>query len=215
MIREIVHNALRKDILCCRLRPGTNLFEQTLASRFSVSKSPVRDALQRLEREGLVIVQPRYGYRVAPLSLEEAKDMFSLRRYLETICVKQAVKTASDEQLRVLDDFKTYIGDSQEDFIRYNSAFHVCTSELSGNKRLAQVSQNLIEHMERLIYLSVDNTDQKSTGKLVDEHVNIINAICARNGPLASRLTKAHIVQAERRVIGALEWLSVAPNNDQ
>ena len=71
LLRVDIHEKLREEILACRLSPGADLREQELASRFQVSKSPVRDALLRLEREQLVTIAPRQGYRVAPISLSD------------------------------------------------------------------------------------------------------------------------------------------------
>ena len=77
LLRETIYDALRADILKLKLPPGTEIREAELASRFEVSKSPVRDALMRLERESLVITTPRQGYRVAPVSLADVQDMFT------------------------------------------------------------------------------------------------------------------------------------------
>src|SRR5687768_13968406 len=76
LLREKVYDQLRADMIACRLAPGTEIRESELALRFGVSKSPVRDALMRLEREGLVITLPRQGYRVAPVSVADVQDMF-------------------------------------------------------------------------------------------------------------------------------------------
>src|SRR5882757_9697413 len=83
LLRESAYAQLRAEILSCELPPGAEIREAELAARFQVSKSPVRDALMRLEREGLVITIPRQGYRVAPISLADVQDMFHLRGVLE------------------------------------------------------------------------------------------------------------------------------------
>ena len=75
LLRDNVYENLRSDILTCRLAPGDDMREQELAERYSVSRQPVREALLRLEREHLVTVQPRQGYRVNPISLSDARDL--------------------------------------------------------------------------------------------------------------------------------------------
>ena len=75
LLRENVYESLRSDILTCRLAPGDDMREQELAERYAVSRQPVREALLRLEREHLVTVQPRQGYRVNPISLSDARDL--------------------------------------------------------------------------------------------------------------------------------------------
>ena len=103
LLRETVYEQLRADMISCKLAPGAEIREAELAARFDMSKSPVRDALMRLEREGLVITLPRQGYRVAPVSLSDVLDMFHLRAALERACIERIVLRASDEQLKSLD----------------------------------------------------------------------------------------------------------------
>ena len=79
LLRENVYEMLRSDILACRLAPGDDMREQELAERYAVSRQPVREALLRLEREHLVTVQPRQGYRVNPISLSDARDLLRFR----------------------------------------------------------------------------------------------------------------------------------------
>ena len=79
LLRENVYEKLRADILSCQLAPGDDMREQELAERYAVSRQPVREALLRLEREHLVTVQPRQGYRVNPISLADARDLLRFR----------------------------------------------------------------------------------------------------------------------------------------
>lgn len=209
LIREDVCQALRHDILHCTLRPGVELREQELAARFGVSKSPVRDALLRLEREGLVVVVPRQGYRVAPVSVSDARDMFGLRSVLESANVMTASRSAGDASLAGLDAFRSLA--AGENFIDYNRRFHSALARCTGNARMAEVTCNLIEHMDRLIYISVGAVKGHDPQQLVDEHAAIIAAVQARNGRLARRLAQSHIERAEKRVIDALEWTVVGP----
>src|ERR1700754_3432781 len=105
-LSQNVYHALKRDILECKLLPNSDLREQLLAQRFVVSKSPVREALLRLEQERLVTVAPRQGYRVAPLSLEDAREMFELRKVLEAACAEAATAGASAETLAGLDGYR-------------------------------------------------------------------------------------------------------------
>src|ERR1700760_4031693 len=123
LLRDNVYESLRADILSCRLAPGDDMREQELAERYAVSRQPVREALLRLEREHLVTVQPRPGYRVNPISLSDARDLLGFRRALEPACVAEAIEDASDKSLKSLDDFRRFKGD-HEQFITYNRAFH-------------------------------------------------------------------------------------------
>src|SRR5271163_898387 len=123
LLRDNVYDSLRADILSCRLAPGYDMREQELAERYAVSRQPVREALLRLEREHLVTVQPRQGYRVSPISLADARDLLRFRLALEPACVAEAIAHASEDELKRLDQFRRFSGD-HEDFIAYNRAFH-------------------------------------------------------------------------------------------
>ena len=163
LLRETVYDQIRADILSLRLAPGAEMREADLAARFEVSKSPVRDALMRLEREGLVITLPRQGYRVAPVSLSDVQDMFHLRIALERACMERIVRQASDEQLASLEPFRRFERDAWAGgFIDYNRAFHRKLAEIAGNPRMRDQLNNLIDQMERVVLMSVNKATQNS-----------------------------------------------------
>src|SRR6201992_1156804 len=123
LLRDNVYESLRSDILACRLAPGEDIRERGRAERYAVSRQPVREALLRLEREHLVTVQPRQGYRLNPISLSDARDLLQFRLVLEPACVAEAIESASDAVLEALDEFHLFSGD-HESFITYNRGFH-------------------------------------------------------------------------------------------
>lgn len=211
-LRQNIYEALKSDILRCELPPNSKLHEQLLAERFSVSKSPVREALLRLQQERLVSVLPRQGYRVAPVSLEDAREMFQLRRVLEAGCVELAAATASAETLDALVVYRTFAGpDDRDAFVEYNRAFHCAICRASGNERMARMAIELTEQMERVIRFSVSTIPAKERSELVIEHAAIIDALIARDRRKASRLVKEHISDAEKRVVSGLAYAAVHP----
>src|SRR5207237_8473664 len=135
LLRDNVYENLRSDILNCRLAPGDDMREQELAERYAVSRQPVREALLRLEREHLVTVQPRQGYRVNPISLADARDLLRFRLALEPACVAEAIENADDDVLKALNRFRRFSGD-HEKFIAYYHAFHFAPAPSSANRRL-------------------------------------------------------------------------------
>ncbi len=209
MLREDIYTALRNEILTCELPPGAELREQELASRFDVSKSPVRESLQLLVREGLVSVVPRQGYRVMPISLSDAQDMFAFRQVLELACVTEAVRSATDSQLRSLGAFRQFNSAEHGDFISYNRVFHCELARCSGNSRMSRATCDLIEQMDRLVRLSVNTIRGRDPKRLIEEHAAIIDAVQARNAKLTLNLLKAHTAAAEKRLTSALEWAAV------
>ncbi|WP_027551624.1 GntR family transcriptional regulator [Bradyrhizobium sp. Cp5.3] len=204
LLRENIYDLLRADILACRLAPGDEMREQDLAERYSVSRQPVRDALLRLQREHLVTVQPRQGYRVTPISLADARDLLRFRLALEPACVAEAIESAPDSVLKSLDEFRRFSG-SHEDFIAYNRGFHTALAHASGNRRMAAALCDLIGQADRLVRVSVSNLRGHDPAKLVAEHVALIEAMQRREVRTATRIIKAHIAATEKRVLPALK----------
>ena len=132
--------------------------------------------------------------------------MFQLRLVLEDACVAAAIRDATDEDLERLDEFRAYDGgDDQSAFIRYNTRFHTAIADCSANARMAEVTRNLIEHMDRLVLMSlaVDRSHGRDHERLVKEHRTIIDTIQNRDKRRARQLTKRHIGSAEKRVMTA------------
>jgi len=199
-----IYDFLRRGILMCELPPGRELREQELAQQFDVSKSPVREALQLLVSEGLVIVIPRQGYRVSPISLRDANEMFAFRQALELACISEAVKNASNDDLKALDRFREFDGDYENEFITYNRDFHCSLARCSNNGRMARTTCELIEETERLVRMSVAAVRPKAH-KFVEEHNDIISALQARDSRRSVSLLKAHVSAAVKRFSTALE----------
>jgi DNA-binding GntR family transcriptional regulator len=207
LLRETIYDQLRADILQLRLPPGTEMREAELAARFEVSKSPVRDALMRLEREALVITSPRQGYRVATVSLADVQDMFHLRAALERACMERIVRQASAEQLTTLEPFRSFNADDWNgSFIEYNRAFHGTLAHLAANVRMRDQLGELVDQMERVVLMSVNKVRQGSgnTQSLVDEHCRMIDALQERQARRAERLAEQHITLAGKRVYDAI-----------
>jgi DNA-binding GntR family transcriptional regulator len=204
LLRDNVYESLRSDILTCRLAPGDDMREQELAERYAVSRQPVREALLRLEREHLVTVQPRQGYRVNPISLSDARDILQFRLVLEPACVAEAIESASDTVLKALDEFRLFSGD-HEAFITYNRAFHTALAHASGNRRMAASLCDLIGQADRLVRVSLANVKGHDPARLVAEHVALIEAMQRRDGRTASRIIKAHVAETAKRVLPALK----------
>ena len=210
LLRESVYDQLRAEILRCALAPGIDMREAELALRFGVSKSPVRDALMRLEREGLVITMPRQGYRVAPISMADVQDMFHLRAALERACMERIVRLASDAQLATLEVFRRFDSDAwPAGFVAYNRAFHRSLAELATNVRMRDQLGDLFDQMERAVLVSLDNVKKGNAASLVGEHCRIIDALQDRKLKQAERFAGQHIEAAAKRVIDAISRMAV------
>ena len=209
--REEIYEQIRQDILSCALAPGAPLFEGVLADTYAVSKSPIRDALSRLHAEKLVTVEPRKGYRVAPVSLLDARELFEFRALLEQHCALSAAAEASDEALAGLDRYRDLTQWGEDGFVAYNRAFHYAVLNLSPNRRIVEAAIDLIEQFDRLVQLSVTVFDNRNFQILLSEHQAIIDALQARDGRRAGKLLNQHVARAEKRVMRALTSASIQP----
>lgn len=196
---------MRRDILSCRLAPGAELREQDLALRFGTSKSPVRDAMQKLEREGLVEIAPRQGHRVAPVSMADAGDLIDLRQVLEAAALRLATERAAERDLMALDRFREGDTTSVRAFADYNRAFHSELARLSGNARIAAELARLMEGYERMCVLSLsDPSGPDWWARPLADHNAIIDALQARDAAQAQLASRRHAAWSEAAILRGL-----------
>jgi DNA-binding GntR family transcriptional regulator len=206
LIRHRVFGQLRTDIMSCDLQPGSQVREGALAEKYGVSKSPVREALQRLEFEGLVEIAPRQGHRITPISISDAEDILELREILEAAASRQIAEKASDADLAALDEFRSCDLSSLKAFARYNRDFHARISDLSGNQRQSDTMCSLMDNYERLCIVSLSSRHQeaKTMHKALDDHNAIIDALQKRDARTAARLSTKHIRKSHRQIMSGL-----------
>lgn len=207
LIRHRIYEQLRADILSCVLSPGLEFREGELAEKFGVSKSPIRDALQRLELEGLIEIAPRRGHRVAPISIADAEDILNLREILEAGALRTIVSQASDEELSALDRLREQDTSDIEAFTLYNREFHLELCRASGNRRLASSMEGLMENYDRLciVSLTAGRDKAESMSEALADHNTIIDALQARNAAAAVRASARHVRKSRDRVLRGLE----------
>lgn len=193
LLRDTVYKIIRSAILNCEFAPEQELREQILAEKYRVSRSPVRDALLRLEQENLVTVLPRQGYLVNAITLGDVQDFFALRLLIEPACAAGAARQ-DDDALRALDRFRTFAADDPllPKFVSMNNDFHFAVADLCGNRRMAVVASDLIEQSGRILLCKNPNFDNASAQRLMVEHRAIIDAIQAHDPEKASRLAYVH-----------------------
>lgn len=207
-LTDVAYDAIKRDILRVALPPGQQFTESQLSAELGLGKTPVREALARLQREELVEVMPRCGYRVAPLTLKDVQDIFALRILLEGEAVRLACKGKfSDEQLRRLEELCTitYDVDDPDAFtqaITDNTAFHVTLAEGSGNRRLVSSLLQVMEHMERVLHITIAATP----GHEIDEreHVDLLEAVLSGDGERARAVVQEQNRAWQERMIRLL-----------
>lgn len=212
-MRDGVYERLRKDILTCVFKPGSQIHEQDLAQRYAVSKSPIRDALLRLQEQQLVEVLPRKGYRIKSISVSDAREMYEMRSLLEQSCLRRAIEHATDEELKQLDRFLTVPRNIDlPAWIAYNRDFHIAIAQSSGNQRMARASIEVIEQFDRLTYTGISSLgDREALQHFVEEHSAIVRAMQSRDKRKACALAREHIENSRKRLLDRLAEMVVVP----
>lgn len=213
LVRGGVYERLRNDILTCMFRPGSQIHEQDLAQRYAVSKSPIRDALLRLQEQQLVEVLPRKGYRIKPISVSDAREMYEMRLLLEQSCLRRAIEHAPQEELKALDRFLSVPKNIDlPAWIAYNRDFHIAIALACGNQRMARASIEVIEQFDRLTYTGVSSLgDRDALQRFVDEHGAIVGAMQRRDKRKACALVREHIENSRKRLLDRLAEMMVVP----
>lgn len=203
-LREMVFESLREAIILGRLGPGERLMEIQLAEEMGVSRTPVREAIRKLELEGFVVMVPRKGAYVAGVSIKDIADVFEVRAALEGLAASLAAERITEEEMDELEEAIVKIS-GEEDFIQVvkgDSMFHELIYKASRNQRLIQIITHLQEQINRfrLTSLSVPGRLKIAVG----EHKKISEAICSRDVDLAHSLASEHMENAEQNLLNAI-----------
>ena len=206
-LREVVFNTLRKAILKGELKPGERLMEIALAERLGVSRTPVREAMRKLELEGLVVMIPRRGAQVANITEKDLNDVLEVRIALENLSIENACARMTEEQLAQLLDAarafeKTMADGNLVKLAEADVAFHEVIYQASDNRRLNQVLNNLREQIYRyrVEYLK----DEETRNLLVKEHEELYEAIRARDAALAQEISFRHIENQRKAIVRSI-----------
>lgn len=203
-LRDVVFNTLRKAILTGELKPGERLMEIHLANQLGVSRTPIREAIRKLELEGLVIMIPRRGAEVAQITEKSLKDVLEVRRALDALCAELACDRITQEEKLQLkaacDEFEkaTRTGDVTT-IAGADVKLHDIIVKATGNRRLIQLINNLSEQMYRYRFEYIKEEDQHNN--LVEEHRMIYDSIINNDKERAAKAAKLHIDNQEKSII--------------
>ena len=207
-LRDVVFKTLRQAILTGELQPGERLMEITLANRLGVSRTPVREAIHKLEQEGLVIMMPRRGAQVAQITKKDLIEVLEVRLGLEEMAVRFACERMTDEQLTELcqaaDEFSAAI--ERNDLTALAQAdekFHSLICRATGNDCLCGITNNLREQMYRYRIEHLKNHDARKN--LDGEHKAICAALEKRNAEEAQAILYSHIENQQQSIIQMLK----------
>lgn len=200
-LRGKAYTALKTLILRGRLKPGERLAEAELARRLGVSRTPLREALTRLEQDGLVIGKPHHGYVVIDLDATALLDLLDVREVLDVHAAIEAVHRASEhdldrlravmERIERLNDRESRPVEDIAEELELGLRIHEVIAEATGNRYLVETLARIYERLQLALWLEIlwidkwDNT--------VEEHRAIVDAVCRRDEAAAVEAAKAHV----------------------
>lgn len=201
-LAERVYAQIKQLIFDFVLLPGDRFSESDLANQVQVSRTPLRQALQRLQREGFLLVFPKSGWQVAPLDFDAFDQLYDLRILLET----HAVARLCEAEVRpVLDELAAVWlippGERAQAFLtvdRLDEAFHAALVRATGNDEMTRVHADITERIR--IIRRLDFTKPQRVEATYNEHATILRAITRRRADEAQRLLRAHIEHSKLEV---------------
>ena len=203
-LREVVYETLRDAISAEILPTGERLMEIQVAEELGVSRTPVREAIRRLEIEGLVVMIPRRGTYVANLSIRDINDVFEIREALESLAAGLAADRITDDELedmeRMLVEADEAVSAKDLDkVVEIDIRFHDMLYQASRNEKLTGILNNLREQTTRFRMISLSAPGRlKNT---LEEHRELVEALGNRDVAEASRAAQAHLANAEHTVL--------------
>ncbi len=195
-IRDIVYEQLRKAILEGTIKPGERIVENEYADMLNISRTPVREALRKLEIEGFVEYIPRKGVIVKGFSLKDIIEIFEIRKALECLAVKHVVENISDEEIEALKEIIKKMEeagkeDNYERIVDICQHFHQSILDASSMPRLQSMISTLQEYLERFKRVTLAKDTRRTSA--IKEHKEIMQAIIEKDVSKAEELTIKHI----------------------
>ncbi len=202
---EDVYAQLKQDIADFKLVPGDRFTEMELCDRIGVSRTPIRQALYRLQQEGYVEVFFRSGWRVLPFDFEKYEQLYDLRMVLESAAVQRLCEQRTDDMRKALQALELIwlapVAHRSQDGKQvgvWDEAFHCALVAAAGNHEMARVHRDITEKIR--IIRRMDFTQSQRLSATYDEHAEILKAIFAHRSDQACMLLRSHIGTSQSEV---------------
>lgn len=210
-LRDVVFHTLRQAILKGDLKPGERLMEIQLAKKLGVSRTPIREAIRKLELEGLVLMIPRKGAEVAEITEKNLRDVLEVRGALEKLAVQLACDQITKAQIRELREAagafrEALTSGNVTEIAEADEHFHDLINLATGNQKLIQLLNNLREQMYRYRVEYLKN--ESVYPQLLTEHDSLIRAIEKRQREQAAEIVCRHIENQAEAISGTIRTKS-------
>jgi len=193
--KSMIYKKMRRSIIMGHRQSAERLNVESIAQEYNTSVMPVRDALQMLSHEGLVVIKPRSGYFVTTITLKQLRDLLDVRRILELSAIERAALRISPEQIQELETVHAgYTGDDDESYDRYtdeNRKFHYLLARAGGNNELADLVAKLHDQLARFMVMRRAGKTMENTHKRIVEALNSHDTETARQA-LLDDIDRAH-----------------------
>ncbi len=195
-LRDVVFETLKEAILTGKLEPKERLMEIKLADQLGVSRTPVREAIRKLELEGLVIMEPRKGAYVSDISFKDIIDTLEVREALETFAVKLAIEKNTVEEISEIEalnkSFKeAYKNKDIEKMVEFDTKIHSAILNLSDNSKLISFMEELNEIMQRFRLIFFNETYNPE--RIDEEHQEVMKALKNKDIERAQEAMRQHL----------------------
>lgn len=202
---EIIYKKLLDDILKGGFYQGQRLIEKELIDRYKISKTPLREALIKLERVGLVQKNINRGFLIKRILRKDAEEIYELREIIDGFSVRKITEDITEEKIqkieKIIHDMELCIRDKKTDkYIKHDKYFHTVLNKLSGNKRLIEIMQNLNYQISILLKTSI-KLPERGINVSFSEHKMIFKAILNKNSIKAEEVAKKHIRKTKKAVL--------------
>lgn len=199
LLRDQIYHNIKRDILSGVYKPGEQLSANQLAEHYQISATPVREALNALEQEGLVNVIPRIGFFVSQITVQDIRSMYDYRIILEGASAEMAARYITDEELQALaqipSDYVTGDNESYLEYLENNREFHLSVARASHNHYLVKAVAMMLDQTQRLVFLGIASTQH--TDEILQAHPRLVEALTRRD-PIAAREIMIEGIKAAR-----------------
>ena len=203
-LREIVYEELKRQIMIGEIPPGTRMMEVELADDMGVSRTPIREAIRKLEKEGLVSIEPRRGAYASEISIKDMVDVLEVREFLEGMAAGLASKRITEEETEAIKHAVEAYRDAvesgnTEEIIREDEIFHKLIVDCSGNKTLIQMINQVQELALRFRYIYYEDFSRYQN--MPNEHQEILDAVLTGDPETARKVADEHVLRLKEFVV--------------
>jgi GntR family transcriptional regulator, rspAB operon transcriptional repressor len=209
LLRQKAYEKIKTAIETLRFEMGQSLSEQDLSSKLKIGRTPVREALQQLANEGLIVIMPRKGAYVSTVNLDDFQKVIESRIMLETYCVRNGVKLITAQ---TLGDLRSLVSSTEpliaagdiDALLKIDRQIHMGVVSVLANQYIEQIANQIYDRVARLWHLSFRNISQPELKSSLSSHYGIVDSLGHGDPEEAEKAVKHHIDQFVERVYNQL-----------